>query len=386
MKKIIKYDLLTIIFYILSKIIYKHKEIMRIKISKICVIKYCCIGDVLITTPLISELREHFPFATIDYCVGDWSESVLRNNPNLNNIYVVENTPRKLLRKEKYDLVIILDIGFKAIWNGFLLKPKVLAGIDYKSRGFLLDYKFTRTLHDCVHERDVYLGLLESMGFHVKTKNMELFLTEKEISWGAELFIQNKWPAKKTIAIFAGGGNNPGTIMSVKQWGTSKYATLVQQLVKQGYSILLLGGKTDIDINKQLLTLISEIEIKNDVKDLSGMYSLGEIASILKNCRLLITNDSGPLHIAAAVGTPTISIWGPTDPNRLKPFGEEHVGIISEKICSPYFSTGHSENCRPCYRHIIGDFNSDCQTHECMSTINVNVVLNAVERLISDYY
>lgn len=367
---------LDFIFAVISKIIKRKKIIFKKEeIKKILVIKYCCIGDVLMTTPLLEEIKRNFKNAKIDYCVGNWSKDVIINNKNISRIYIKEKNTEKdiknTIRHENYDIIFILDLSFSDILFAYSIKPKILVGIDAFNRGILLNYKTKHFIGDKIHEREIYLKTLESLGVKTSEKNMKLYLTDKEKEIAENFWKENSLGSKKVIGVFPGGGKNPGTSMSLKQWGEEKYAKLSDLLIEKGNKVILFGSKNDKETVQKTKTLM-----KQKCIDISGKFDLRETAAIIEKCDLFITNDSGPMHIAASVGTKTISIFGPTDPNLLKPYGEKHHAFFTKETCvADYSSTSYkNKNCHPCYRQIIGDFNNNCKTKECMEKIKVEQV------------
>lgn len=362
------------LFWLINKIVHRKKiEFNPVEIKKILISKYCCIGDVLMTTPLVAEIHKNFPNARIDYYVGDWSKAVLENNENITNIYINKPETRKTLKEqfknEKYDIIFVLDIGINDIYFVYSLKPKILVGIDAFNRGFLLNYKTKHAIGDGIHERDVYSGTLESMGIKTTIKDMHMTLTKEESAFADDFFRKNGLSGTKVIGVFPGGGKNPGTTMNLKQWGEEKYAELCNQLIKKDFSMMLLGAPNEKDIIIKI-----EEKIEGEIIDASG-FSIRETAALIKKCNLFISNDSGPMHIAAAIGTKTISIFGPTNPSLLKPYGEKHYAFYTMKNCVPDYSIKNpNHNCHPCYRLIIGDFNHSCKTKDCMNKIRAEDV------------
>jgi len=380
----IKYLILDKLFFLINKIVKKKKTKVDAKtIKKVLIIKYCCIGDVLMTTPLIKGIKQTFPKTKIDYCVGEWSKEVLKENKSLNRIFIDKKNNRKELKRElknKYDLIFILDLGISDQYFAYSLKPKILAGLDSMNRGFLLNYKMKHEVDDNIHETDAYLGVLESLGYKTKDKQMEMILTKEEKNFGLNFIKTNNLEDKKMVGIFPGGGHNPGTTMNLKQWGSEKYAELVNKLTNNDFSIILFGGKTDKETIDNVKKLLNN---KNKVIDASIKYNLRQSSALISTCDLFISNDSGPMHIASALGVKTISIFGPTNANLLKPLGKNDFMFYTNKKCTPnYTNKNNNHDCHPCYRQIIGDFNYGCQTKDCMKKILVEDVEKKVYEIL----
>lgn len=363
----------------------KPVPVNRASTEKILVMKHCCIGDVLMTTPFVAALHAYFPEAKIDYMVSKWAKEVLDHHPYINKIILSENYHFGELLSAKYDVVFVLDVGIKSILKGAVLKPRILAGMNVNSRGFLLNYKSERVVGDRTHERESYLDILQAMNIPVVRREMQMHLTNEEIFWAEHFVATHDLVGKCLLGVFPGGGKNPGTSMALKQWGERKYAELLNRYIDQEDMVFLLfGSSADKTVVDALKALVDPRLLGSRVIDMCGQINLRRTASLIKQCRIFITNDSGPMHMAAALGVPTVSIFGPTDPELLKPYGEQHVSVVTDQCCTPMPGDSGTATCRPCYRQIIGDFNETCQTRDCMNHLDVDTVFNHVAKLLKE--
>jgi len=386
------HTILDMFFWFISKIIHRKKpKIIKEHIKKILIVKYCSIGDVLMTTSFVSETRKNFPDAQIDYYVGGWSEPVIRGNKDIDNVYININNKtsqkrfRDKFRREKYDIVFILDPGIKDLYFGYSLNPKILVGQDAYYRGFLLNYKVLHAINDGKHERDIYLEMLHVMGLKTSDKNMHLYLSAKEISYAEGFLKKNISRKTKIIGISSGGGSNPWGKNDLKHWIYEYYAELCDNLIAKGFCIIFFGSESDSDTVRKIIGLmkISKSESMSQIIDLAGKLDIRKTAAIIRFCDVFVTNDSSLMHVAAAVGTKTVSIFGPTNPKLLKPYGKDHIALYTHKNCVPdYAIKDKNFNCHPCYTQIIGKFKYDCKTRQCMYNITVADVEDSIASLL----
>lgn len=346
------------------------------KIKKILISRECCLGDILMTTPMVRALRKNFPNAQIDYMLGKWSKGMIENNPNISNVLQYFNICRIFekgflnelikLYRTRYDLVIVGDVGFMPILTAFATGARYRAGFDLAGRGILLTHKISRSSDDKWHETKAYLELINVLGLETDGTDMDLFLPAKELEWANDFFMQNKINKDKpVICLFPGGGVNPGTVMFSKRWGERKYAQLADKLILDcNTQVVFLGSPSDALVVKRIVE-----QMKGSAISAAGKTSLNQAAALLKLSNLYIGNDCGAMHMSAAVGTPTISIFGPTDPNKIAPIGKEHL-VVKAKI-----------NCSPCYRQ-TEKFQETCKEYKCMEAVLVEDVLKEVKKLI----
>jgi len=336
---------------------------------------YSGFGEMLMSTPMIAETRRIFKHSKIDCLVGSkWSEEVLENNPNLTAVYLRTSENVNMLRKNEYDIVFCLNTGIKNIFFAWGFKHKVLSGIDTNSAGFLLNYKFKRVPRDKIHEVDSYLGVIRSMGFSVRNNiGMEIYLSESEVK-----SYENKYgdvgSSSDRIVLFASCSENVSIdLLSLKNLSLDKYISLVEHLLTK-HEVCLIGGKNDIAFVRKIEDAFFD---KSRLKNYCGEFTLRETAIFLKKSRVLITNDSGPMHLAAAVKTKTITFFGPTDYETLMPLVGEHIAIYAHDECRPdeKWTKG---NCRPCHLSHFPSTIINCKSRDCMCKIEVGDVLKVI--------
>lgn len=326
------------------------------------------------TTPLIRALRLCYPKATIDYLVGTWSAPILRNNPHLHSIHTFDDkiffdikAPALLslirkIRKQNYDAVIVLDKSYTFGCYARLFGTPT-AGFNRSGEGFMhtlfVDYD------DEKHDIEYNLDLAKKLGCTKEITNtkMEFFPETQEKNTAKKLWKTLHLEGKKVVGLTPGGGMNPGQNVLLKRW--PKYQELAQRLLEQEYEVLLFGGKGDAHLLSQF---------PKQIKSVIGKTTVGETAVLMSMCDVVVTNDSGPMHIASAMAKRVIAIFGPTNPQKLGPLGKQHIILWNKKtICPPCNTHGTPA----CYHN--GVF-PNCPTHACMENITVDQVLSAVKR------
>lgn len=303
--------------------------------------KIGAIGDVLLTTPLIRSLRQRFPAAAIDYATGYHAAPALLNSPHLNEVVAFDDKiiqSRSLsglldlaanIRHRRYDVTFVLDPGWpvgllSAFFGGFRI------GFDRNGEGKFhhQTIPFEKTTHDSLQ----YLALGELLGASRQDSTLELFPSAADKQFAQQILKDIPHPR---IASCPGGGENPYQTLPQKCWPTECYRELVQVLEDKNYSVVFCGGPND----KKIAEKIASPRTLN----LTGKTTLGQATAVMNTCDLVVTHDNGLMHAAAATGTPTLTLFGPTDPRRLAPLGKQHRVIW--KANEPCYHNGKLESC-----------------------------------------
>ncbi len=310
--------------------IKKNLPIKRAK--KILFFRTGGIGDVIMTTPLIREISKHTG-AELYYLVGKHSAGVLKNNPHINVIPFDESvifgkdvlklaSLRKKIIRENYEIVFILDKSYLA--NLFFLTTNipVRIGFDRFEEGFPNTHNiiYDQKTHDILS----YMKLTKFLGIKPESHKTEVYLTKQDNNFADEFYKRNN--IKNAIIIAPGGANNPGQKLDLKLWPKENYRKLAEQLSKKE-ELILLGGANDEVIGKYVSQGLK-------VHNLIGKTSLQESAAIMKKAKLVICNDSGPMHIAGAVNEKVLSLFFITNPKVLAPLNKKSKYIWKEeKAC-----------------------------------------------------
>ncbi len=341
------------------------------------VIKPCCLGDLIMTTPLLEVLRRSYPEASITYVAGTWSKVIVEHQPTVSAVIDSGSVGipgryrlkeylglAQLLRQQHFDLAFVLDRSpLMTLLPWFAGVPRRV-GPDSLGRGFSLTDRVpvSASPEQLQHQAEIYLDLARAIGLTVDAPHMHFVTTPEErhaVSFDDRL----------RVAVFPGGGSNPGMELTSKRWPLDCYREIVRRLVLQRNAhVLLIGGADD---QKLTHALLAGLEVPHGtITDLAGRTSFGELAAYIEACTLFIGNDSSPMHLAAAVGTPVIAIFGPTSPQEYGPYPVDDAGHVA---------LWHNPKGRPCF--FLGKM-QPCADCSCMQAVTVEEVWAAVERLI----
>jgi lipopolysaccharide heptosyltransferase II len=319
----------------------------------ILVLKPCCLGDVLMTTPLVGTLRAAYPDARIDYAVGEWARPAVASSPDIDDVLPLYNPsasiPRRLLqalrsafrlRWRRYDLAFVPDRQPMTALVAYFAGVPRRFGIAGHGRGVFL----THTIQDqpLRHDVDVYLGLASAAGMGDGIKYEMKYVPTQPALEKALHYLQaqgfDQMPFR--LALFPGGGNSAGRDYYHKRWPAERYALLANQVVgTYGGGVILLG-----DAGQRELNFVIRNDIDYPVLDLTGRTDFDGMAAVMQLCDAVISNDSGPMHLAVSVGTPTVGIFGPTAARNSGPYGARHRAVQAHIYCGPCARRGGPMN------------------------------------------
>ncbi len=290
---------------------------------RVLILKPCCLGDVVLATALAAAVRQALPSTHITFATGPWSTPVLLNNPHVDMVLTLEHdvpTPKTLpalarsLMSHGFDWCFVPDrsplLGLAAL----LARIPVRVGLDAGGRAFACNVRIPAS--SARHEMHLYLDLARAVGLKADV-TMPTYMPDSQSKAWSEHFLRIHGLAPKAIAILhPGGGENPGSEITSKRWPASNFAALADMLSTQGLKVLLAGGPSDVELNRAVTSATACKPL-----DLSGSISLAQLAALAAHAALYVGNDTGASHMAAAVGAPTIAIFGPTNPARYAPRG-----------------------------------------------------------------
>jgi len=334
------------------------------KTNKILIIQTAFLGDVILTTPLVAELKKIFPSGKVDFLTIPKSINVLENNPDINEIIVFDKrgTDRalsglykigKLLAKKKYDLCITPHRSLRSAYLSYATGAKTRIGFNRSA--------FKRAFNKIVayrtdfHEIQRNLSLLESFKNDIKMSSPCIFPSADDKKFVDQLIIDKNINIKSRIFAIA-----PGSIWPTKRWPESYYAEICNKLVTDDYQPVLIGGPEDIGLCDILLKECQQ------ARSLTGEITLRQSVYFLSNCAGLLTNDSAPLHLGMAADIPVYAIFGATVPE----FGFAPIGKQSKVI--EYKDLA----CRPCGIH--GGKKCPTKTFDCMLKLTPEIVYDEI--------
>jgi len=331
--------------------------------ERILVVRTDRIGDLVLATPVFECLKRSFPNLAIDALVSDCAKPVLENNPSINQVIPHHRTnSANLLRKisgERYDLCILLYPRFRLAWLLFRAGVPHRIGTAFRWYSFLFTHKIfqhRKTVEK--HELEYNLEMLLPLGISSQSVQPRIYLSKTETETVEVLFKQNRLsPPDLKIVIHPGGGR------SSLRWGEDRFAQLATLLrEKLSAKIILTGVETERD-----LTGIVAQRLAGEVIDLTGKLSLRELAAVLSKSDLIVTNSTGPMHIAAALGVKVLALFCPiktASPRRWGPYGTGHQVLLPPVD--------------PCRCSV-----ANCRRNNCMELISVEEVFQKVGLLLS---
>ena len=290
--------------------------------------KPCCMGDVLMATPAIHALKAHFRQAAVDVATRAWCAPVLATNPDVSDIVPYPDVVRASsftrlvasLRNRAYDLGISLDRSPVVAAALTLAGIPVRAGIDSGGRGIGLTHRARPVPGQ--HETDLYLAVVESLGITALERAPRFQVPATALETVRQLVAGLSRPL---VIIHPGGAVNPGVTMLSKRWSAVAFGELASLLIHQcRATIVLVGAESD-----RAAVQTARDFTDGPSYDLCGYLDIPERAALCAEADLFVGNDSGISHLASAVGTPTVTIFGPTSPNRYRPLGP------NARVCAP---------------------------------------------------
>jgi ADP-heptose:LPS heptosyltransferase len=267
---------------------------------KVLVIRFSSIGDVVLTTPVLRALREQLPNAEIHYLTKRSFTSLLENNPNIDKLHSIDRSTQEVisqLKAEKFDRVIDLHNNLRT------LKLKLRLGVKANSFPKLnlekwLLVRFKNRKMPNVHVVDRYFEAVKPLGISNPQKNCELFISvDQQVNTELEFGLKPK--SYVCIAI--------GAQFATKRMPLNKLEEIIRGI---DASVVLSGGPMDKELANQLIAAFPEKQIHSAV----GGFSLLQSADLVSQAKVLLTNDTGLMHIASCFNVQIVSVWGNTVP------------------------------------------------------------------------
>lgn len=320
------------------------------------------VGDLVMATPVIAELRSAYPNAKITVMVRKPLGELLETDPNVDEVFSFRSVApfwRRFAKRDiiskiqqgKFDLGVLLTNSFSSAW--WFWKGGVKRRIGFAGNGrrwLLTDPVPKKQRAKTRHLVKIYKDLLIPLGIKPAQTSPRLYIDDREVEHAWQLLLRlGVHPSDCIIGI------NPGAAYGeAKCWLPERFTAVAKQLVEKHCKVLFFG-----DMASKSNTDAMCRDLPTGVVNMAGMTSLRELMALLQICRLLLTNDSGPMHIAAALGTHVVALFGSTSPDYTRPYQSGHV-ICKNVSCSPCFK-----------RQCPIDF-------KCMKQISVDEVVAAI--------
>lgn len=306
------------------------------KPKKILIIRTDRLGDVILSTPVIKNLRNFYPDSHIAFMVRPYTKAIVENNPYLNEVIVYDKNDKHKsiissikfcleLRKKKFDVAYILNPTNRANLIAFFAGIPKRIGLNRKF-GRLLNHPIPDKKHEGKkHELDYTLGILEAAGIPVTEKNMYFPIEKISEEKIENLLLQHQIKDNDFVVL------HPSASCPSKRWPQENFIALAKLInEKTKLKITVISAENEKKFSKELTK-------EKGIIDFRGILSVSDTGSLLKRTKLFVSNDSGPVHIAASLNTPVISIFGRNDPGlspkRWRPLGEKSFYIHKPNSC-----------------------------------------------------
>lgn len=333
--------------------------------KRILIINVNWLGDVLFSTPFIRAIRKHYPDAFISCMAVPRCKEILEGNPNLNELIIFDEEGKhsslfgklqlaSFLRSKKFDEAYLLHRSLTRTLITALAKIPKRIGYHTKKRKLFLTHNIDLP-KDSLHRTEYFLNIAREMGIAVDKDGYDFFIPAEDEKY-VDNFLKDEGISKGTPFVVL----NPGANWLLKRWPFENYARLGDLIHdKFGYKIIITGAQKDLKLAQDIAS-----SMNNPPVIACGKITLKQLGVLFKRAKLVITNDTGPLHIAIAVGTRVISLFGPTSSQITGPYGPGRYSVLQKNVGCIV----------PCY-HI------KCKDNRCMKAIIPDEVIKEMEKL-----
>lgn len=344
------------------------KNRRKVSPGKILIVKPSSLGDIIHSLPLLDAIKHCFPEAEIHWVVARGFEGILEGHPMINRLWVIDKSGWKKLtnishtildfkalsnelKKERFDMAIdlqgLLRSGLISKASGAKVRIGLKGYKEAREGSFLFHTDRVSVGKGIVHAVDRYLSVADYLG-------CERGETAFPLPPSSEVSEHLKAVMKDPYAVFV-----PGARWPTKRWPPEYFGELAE-IIKNNTSIgsLVVGSRDDEEIGRMI-----EESSGGSAVSIAGRSSLKELVEVIRNARAVISTDSGPMHIASALGVPIVAIFGPTSPERTGPYGKNNIVIRSTLKCAS------------CLKR-------RCDNFMCMSSIEPKEVADAALRFL----
>ena len=373
-------------------------DLRSVEFSRILLIKPSALGDVVHTIPVLVKLRARYPRARIDWLITPENAEIVRCHPALSNVVLFARRDfskrgrrwraflsffdlLKQIRRAKYDLVIDMHGQVRSAFFALITGARVRIGFDRPIKrpltvsaehdlknvpthgwrgareGSWIAYTHRIPIPTLdVHAIDRYLWVGELLGFDDTPPDLTIYLSPETIRNVDRLLSEKGVSASQPLIVLV-----PGTIWETKHWTIEGFAGVARQFLHDGYAVALAGTKRDERRSRQITAAAP------GACDLSGKTTPADLAALIRRAEVTVTNDSGSMHVAASLGKPMVSIFGPTNPVHIGPYERPDSVVRVDLPCSP---------CN--YRRL-----SQCPyDHACMKQVTSAMVVERVQKIL----
>jgi len=297
------------------------------------------IGDVVMTLPALTAIRMTWPGARLFVLAKPWVADLYRRSSDVDEVILFEEPgchaglkgKQRLaaeLRQHRFDCAILLQNAIEAAIIARLAGIPLRAGYNTDGRGFLLTHSVGRTSAILgVHQIDYYLEMVRALGCLPAGLSVQLRPGVDDAGVSEKIFDESGIQAGHPLI-----GLAPGAAFGpAKKWFPARFAAVLDRLIDDtGAQAILFGSDGDRDSTSEVLR-----SARHPLIDIAGRTTLAEAIALISRCNLFISNDTGLMHIAGALGIPTVAIFGSTNPKTTSPMGESSIVIHKDVSCSP---------------------------------------------------
>lgn len=336
--------------------------------AKILILKLSAIGDCLVASPVARALRLRYPGAHLAWAVQSKAKAVVEDNPHLDETLVWNgqwNDARRLIREiraRRFDAVVDLQGALKSApfltFSGAATRviSSRAEAIAQKGANFIVPMPSPPP-----HAAEQYLRVAGALDISPDApRDLEMGLRDSEHAFAAQFLAQNGFNSNGVDGARKLLGLNPGAARAIKQWPPEQFARLGDLAHQSGVQTVLFGGPGEEELARKIADAMQTPPIFA-----AGKTNLKQLGALLQRCDLLVSGDTGPMHIAAGVGTRVLALFGPTDPFRTGPAGARHVVLARDLPC------------RPCFQK------PTCKHFECLSQLRAEEVWTVAEKLLA---
>jgi heptosyltransferase-2 len=336
--------------------------------KKILVTFLMHLGDLVLTTPFLHALRKAAPGAEITYLVDQKLEDVVLYNPNIDHVWTIDKKGKddnlksllamsRRISEAHFDVLINLHPNERCSFIDAMAHVPVKVGASH--------FLFRPFFHPCLklnrtlHAADMYLDVLKRLGVRdLSHEGLEIF-PGPEHREKADAFWKKEGVTADTELI----GFNIGSAVETKRWAPERFAQVADALGREGYRTVFFGGPMDLEMVQDAVR-----HMKTKPIIATGQFSIGALAAAMGRCCLIITNDSGPMHVAISQKVPIVAMYGPSHPDLYGPYTKDAIIVTAIPPC---------DGCRKGMKH-------HCDDMRCMRELTVGQVLAAAHTMLND--
>ena len=324
------------------------------------------VGDVVLSTPVLEVIKSRFPESHLAIMVSPYSADLVKNNPNLDDVIIDDHKDRhkgikgffmlvKEVKERRFDVGILLRPTLKLALLLFLGGIKYRIGTGYRFYQIFFNQKiYVHRKINLRHEADYNFDLLKPLGIAPQKIFPRVYLCPEEEMFAHQIWKEFKITPEDTVVVIHPGSGNSSLNLPAK-----RFSEVADKLVEKVNAKIIFTG---MEREKGVVNFIKN-NMEHAAIDLTGRTNLRELAAVLKNCDVMVSNSTGPMHLAVALGTPTVAIFCPifaAGPIRWGPYGEGHQVILPPvPVCF---------KCQP----------KSCPHYDCMEKIKAEQIVSKV--------